>query len=218
MNKNSDNQLEDASNSTKENFEHQLKNDQISEKNISALLEIYNQKKSKREFEFLFKQFWAKTKFQQHASQINSWWRYAAIFVALLGLNLTILYFYRPIQKHPTQQTYSTPKTSISKTVMSDGSVIWLNSDSELKIIEDRNQITAVLKGEAFFNIVHNENRTFIVEAGKIKIKDLGTKFNIKAYENQQIVEAYLKEGDLDILDATNNMLSNLDPGGEVLF
>ncbi len=192
----------------------QLRDSSIAEKNVFSILNIFSIKKTESEKDHLFNQFWEKTNRKQNRTlKLNSWLKYAAIFIVLIGLNITVIYYFAPTENTNNTYSYSTQKGSISAITLSDGSKVWLNSGSELSISETKNQTVAVLKGEAFFDVIHNEAREFIVEARNIKIKDLGTTFNIKAYEGQHSIETFLMEGDLSVLDANNKLLSNLDPG-----
>ncbi|MGV8094783.1 MAG: hypothetical protein AB2L24_23260 [Mangrovibacterium sp.] len=47
----------------------------------------------------------------------------------------------------------------------------------------------------------HDPDREFIVDLGKIKVKDLGTKFNVSAYPEDQFYRTTLVEGDVTILN-----------------
>jgi ferric-dicitrate binding protein FerR (iron transport regulator) len=51
------------------------------------------------------------------------------------------------------------------------------------------------LTGEAYFEVVKDEHRTFIVSTPLLDIKVLGTKFNLKAFEGEDKVQATLYEG-----------------------
>ena len=70
-----------------------------------------------------------------------------------------------------------------------DGSQIALNTNSQITYPEQfsENERRVILEGEAFFNVEHNPEQPFIIEAGDAFIKVLGTSFNIKAYENSEL-------------------------------
>jgi ferric-dicitrate binding protein FerR (iron transport regulator) len=51
------------------------------------------------------------------------------------------------------------------------------------------------LKGEAYFNIHHEDDKNFIIEASGVLIKDIGTSFNVKAYPGDSTVEVVVEEG-----------------------
>lgn len=64
---------------------------------------------------------------------------------------------------------------------LTDGSTLILNTNTEVeaKIDEEVRRVT-LKKGEAFFDVSHDENRPFIVDAGDQHITVLGTKFSVK--------------------------------------
>src|SRR5690606_17246275 len=55
------------------------------------------------------------------------------------------------------------------------------------------------LEGEAYFEIVHDENRPFVIHTPLMEIRDLGTTFNVKAYPNDAKAEATLIEGIIEV-------------------
>lgn len=83
-----------------------------------------------------------------------------------------------------------------------DGSKLVLNADSELtypKAFNDSiREVTLV--GEAFFDIKRNVNKPFIVNTNSIKIRVLGTSFNVKSYSKDKKVETTLVTGKVEVL------------------
>ncbi len=73
------------------------------------------------------------------------------------------------------------------KMQLSDGTIVWLNADSEITFpnrFEEENRIVSV-KGELFFEVAENKKHPFIVETKKGNVRVLGTAFNICCYENE---------------------------------
>ena len=69
-----------------------------------------------------------------------------------------------------------------------DGSTVLLNSDSKLvypKLFGDTRTVT--LEGEAFFMVSRDEQKPFIIKSGALTTTVLGTSFNIKAFQNENI-------------------------------
>ena len=86
-----------------------------------------------------------------------------------------------------------------SRTVvqLSDGSVVHLNYGSKIKYPhffsgDTRN---VVLTGEGFFKVAHNPEKPFIVKAGNLNIKAVGTTFNVLAYPDDDVIETTLVNG-----------------------
>ena len=87
------------------------------------------------------------------------------------------------------------------KFTLPDGSTVWLNAGSKLdysKIGESGNR-EIYLSGEAFFDVVKNPKRPFIIHTSSIDVKVLGTKFNVKAYPDDKTVETSLVQGSVEV-------------------
>ena len=78
---------------------------------------------------------------------------------------------------------------------------MWLFAESELYFpTRFRGQIREVrLKGEAFFDVKHDERHPFVVQTGTVDVKVLGTSFNVKAYPGTGEVETSLVEGRVSV-------------------
>ena len=107
--------------------------------------------------------------------------------------------------------TIRIPRGGEYNLVLSDGTRIWLNSESELTFPAKfkGNQRKIFLKGEAYLEVAKNEKLPFIIEAEGTQVEVLGTSFNVKAYEN---IETTLVEGKVCI--RTNSLTKAiLNPG-----
>lgn len=100
-----------------------------------------------------------------------------------------------------------------------DGTTGWLNSSSRIRynsdFVKDR-QVT--LNGEAFFNVFKDKRSPFIVTAKDIKVKVLGTRFNISSYDNERNVEVVLEEGSLVFTDTKKNKSYTMKPNELVKY
>jgi ferric-dicitrate binding protein FerR (iron transport regulator) len=78
-----------------------------------------------------------------------------------------------------------------------DGSDVFLNKKTELTYAFDKKKKNHVvkLKGEAYFNIQHDDEKTFIIDAAGVFIRDIGTSFNVKAYPDSNTVEVVVEHG-----------------------
>jgi len=83
-----------------------------------------------------------------------------------------------------------------------DGSIVWLNAGSRL--VYDKNFNTELrevtLTGEAYFDVVKNASKPFIIHAGKMDIKVIGTLFNVRSYPGENITEASLIRGSIEVM------------------
>ncbi len=91
-------------------------------------------------------------------------------------------------------QTYATAVGGYRVLTLPDGSAVELNTDTAVRVADDRSQRTVWLdKGEAFFRIKHDAARPFVVIAGDHAVTDLGTQFTVRRISSR--VEVALLEG-----------------------
>jgi ferric-dicitrate binding protein FerR (iron transport regulator) len=83
-----------------------------------------------------------------------------------------------------------------------DGTQVWLNSNTRLTYGNDFNSShrEVSLEGEAYFDVVHNAGKPFIIHTQKMDIKVLGTAFNVRAYKGEKIAEATLLRGSIEVI------------------
>jgi len=90
-----------------------------------------------------------------------------------------------------------------------DGSSVTLNTESVLKYPKNFGKTSRELelKGEAFFDVAGNPLKPFIVKAGAIRVKVLGTSFNVEAVAEKNIVEVIVVKGKVGIYGKSGNEL-----------
>lgn len=84
---------------------------------------------------------------------------------------------------------------------LADGTEVKLNSNSKITYPHCFKGAERMvhLEGEAFFKVRHDSKRPFVVDAGSVLTKDLGTSFNIKAYQGSDC-KVTLVEGKVEVL------------------
>ncbi len=107
-----------------------------------------------------------------------------------------------------------TPKGGEYNLTLSDGTRIWLNSDSKLKYPTrfTGKQRIVELEGEAYFDVSKDMNSPFIVKINDIHIKVLGTSFNVNAYSDANEVVTTLVEGKVEVADILREQKETLLP------
>lgn len=94
--------------------------------------------------------------------------------------------------------TYSTRVGEQRLVVLSDGSRVRLNTDSEMRIRFQRQERRVVLaRGEAFFEAAHDAARPFIVEADGARVRAIGTRFDVR--RDGTTVQVALIEGRVQV-------------------
>ncbi|MBT3384736.1 MAG: DUF4974 domain-containing protein [Prolixibacteraceae bacterium] len=88
-----------------------------------------------------------------------------------------------------------------SELLLADGTIVWLNAGSRLAFPSKFTKKTreVYLEGEACFKVVSDENQPFIVKAGQLEIKVLGTLFDISAYSSDENIETILINGSVAV-------------------
>ena len=137
-----------------------------------------------------------------------SFMRIAASFLLLIGIGGMITYF---INSDPSGEKIYTAQAPDEKVRLSDGTKVIMASGSSVSMDQDygkKNRLVH-LKGSAYFTVKHDEQKPFIIDAGDLFIKDLGTKFNVAAtYDtihvrvDEGIVSMYERAGKETILHA----------------
>ncbi|MBW6536582.1 MAG: FecR family protein [Mariniphaga sp.] len=130
------------------------------------------------------------------------WLKVAAVFVLVFISGGIAHYFLsqKPeTTEYPLQVEYFAPLGSRSFIKMPDGSKIWLNAGTTLTYKNNfgTDNREVYLTGEAFFEIEKNPLFPFIVQTSDISITALGTKFNVKAYDEEKTIETMLVEGSI---------------------
>jgi transmembrane sensor len=109
-------------------------------------------------------------------------WRWAASIVTALGLGWMSYKTLNTTEKI-VSQTIETKQDTLRQ-LLPDGTVVFLNHRSKITLDKQFDQETRsiALTGEAFFEVAHDKNRPFIIDANGSQIKVLGTSFGVNAY------------------------------------
>ncbi|WP_259065155.1 FecR family protein [Mucilaginibacter sp. X4EP1] len=149
-------------------------------------------------------------------------------FIAQQGENTILktkegLITYSPADKHGDEATPGAlnkiivPAGGQYQVALPDGTNVWLNSLSTLEypVLFSANDRRVRLSGEAYFEVMKNKNKPFIVDVnGRMNVRVLGTHFNIMAYQDEDKISTTLLEGAVKIEDNVNPAGNkNLFPG-----
>ncbi len=188
----------------------------ISYKNLYAVSNIDQTKHSDIQKDS-FNRFWSKANSAKGFRIFEFWYRYAAIFVVALLLGFMMQYLIpkqQQIQGFARQIEYTSEKGSVSTIHLEDGSSIWLSSASKLIIRNNPDgEMIAKLNGEAYFDLVPDPARKLTVDLGGLKVRDIGTKFNIRAYSSESGIYTSLVDGKVDLYNLENKAVLSMKPG-----
>jgi len=112
-----------------------------------------------------------------------------------------------PAPENEFAQVYI-PKGQKGQITLSDGTHVWLNSNSTLRYPAGfgNDSRKVVLDGEAYLEVAKDPARPFFLETFNLTLKVLGTSFNIKSYSTDNTVETTLIEGSLEILSGKSRI------------
>lgn len=96
-------------------------------------------------------------------------------------------------------QRYRTRKGEIRQIALADGTVITMNTDSELSVaLTDARRDVRLIQGEALFSVAHDRRRPFYVSAGQTSIRVVGTSFSVTRI-NGMPVRVLVREGIVEV-------------------
>jgi len=132
-----------------------------------------------------------------------SLYKYAALIV--LSIFLGSLAYYLGFQNRGAvfhQELVTAQRQVLQSYALPDGSTVTLNSNSKLtfprKFKGDRREVS--IEGEAFFDVVPNPEKPFIIHAGNAQVKVLGTSFSVSAYPGNDRVEVIVETGKVEVI------------------
>lgn len=97
-------------------------------------------------------------------------------------------------------QSIVAPMGNVQRTALRDGSAVTLNSSAEIEVaFQDSVRQVSLLTGEVNFDVAKDAARPFIVDAGPIKIRVLGTSFLVRMTE-PDTVSVTVREGRVEVL------------------
>ena len=155
---------------------------------------------------------------------ISRWIQIAAavviLFVSAVALfNLDVQYSNKNEIAVNTIEKLSQPGQKITS-VLPDGSLVKMNADTRITIPEffTQNKREVTLIGEAYFEVVKDPARPFIIHVDGFTVEVLGTSFNVKAYENNGYRGVAVKSGKVAVTNLKKKQVINLTKNEMVLL
>lgn len=133
-------------------------------------------------------------------------WRPVTLTAGIVLIALSTLWW---IGRTPGLEVYRTEVGGLSRVVLSDGSAVTLNTDTELRVrlLPERREV-ALIRGEAQFTVAHDAKRPFEVVAGGRIVRAVGTAFDVRL-DPDQALQVIVTEGRVALQSA-----SETDAGG----
>lgn len=109
--------------------------------------------------------------------------------------------------------TLNVPKGGFYPIELSDGTKVWLNSETSLRypVRFTERERRVYLRGEAYFEVAYDNRYPFVVNVGGMEVKVLGTRFNVNCYDRDTI-RTTLVDGSVCIKDVFSDRETLLCP------
>jgi len=153
----------------------------------------------------------------QHAGNLQvvkpktnyNWLKAVAVLVLIAGVS----WFYVSTQSVEGLKSITTQ--FVKSDTLSDGSIVTLNKNSVLeypsKFLDKQRQVS-LAQGEAFFNVMPDRKKPFLIKSGKMQIMVVGTSFNVKIKEG--FVEVIVESGKVQVSSGKGSIF--LLPGEKI--
>ena len=139
--------------------------------------------------------------------------KYAALLVAAtiaLLVGVPLMLFYTGIVAPETTTALASNEIIGKAYQLADSSEVVMNKNSVVTYSSKygKRERRVNLKGEAFFAVKHLADKPFVVEADGTLIEDIGTAFNVKAYDSTKTVEVYVETGSVRFYTSATNSIT----------
>lgn len=136
----------------------------------------------------------------------------AILFIPLLVASLLFYFQNNSFRNIKSYSEIHSPYGTRTIFYLPDGSTGWLNGGSSLKFpTQFGGKVRDVkLTGEAYFNVISNQKKPFVVSTENIDVKVFGTSFNVMAYADEQITEVTLESGQIEVFKKTNIIIKSI--------
>ena len=142
--------------------------------------------------------------------------KYAAILLILFGIGSVAMLSYEKIfNSNELVSEHNFHQMENKKVTFPDGSTAHLKSNTLVNYPNTFQKSARLIniKGEAFFDVESNPSKPFIIKAEKARIEVLGTSFNVRTKDNDN-VEVYVKSGKVKLSQVNNeNNSLIIEPG-----
>lgn len=145
-----------------------------------------------------------------------NWARIAAVILPLI-LAAAVFYYLNVLAKDQMVEIY-VPYGAKKQLTLPDGSMVSLNSGTTFSYPKEfSNEMRAVkLTGEAYFKVTRDTSKPFIVETNHLRVRVLGTQFNVKAYADDSRTVATLTRGKIEVITTTKSCI--LKPNQQLTY
>lgn len=154
---------------------------------------------------------------------VRHYLKYAAILIAALLIGFSVSEVRFRLSSNQTAELFNefyAPEGQISEFKLADGTRVWLNSGTRIKVPVSFNakHRMVYMEGEAFFQVTKDPKHPFFVQSNELSIRVMGTSFNVSAYQTDVNSEVTLINGQVGIKERNGQRLAMLKPGQQLVY
>jgi len=135
--------------------------------------------------------------------KINGWHRRGMLLAGGVAASVAVVAGLARLRRTESGKTLSTQIGQLRELVLPDGSIVSLNTNSEIAVrytAEARN--IDLMRGEALFDVAKNKGRPFTVSAGDTHVRAVGTSFTVSRLPERP-VQVLVREGVVELRHAS---------------
>lgn len=158
---------------------------------------------------------------RQRGGKLTVFSKVAAILLTAGVLSLAGYYIsggLEPVESPVVMVERSNPVGQISEITLPDGSTVWLSAASSIEYPDQFSTGERIINlyGEAFFDVLPDSGRPFVVNSGPVSTSVLGTSFNVRAYNDDPDLEVTLATGKVEVAVSGSDRKQILEPNQKV--
>lgn len=139
------------------------------------------------------------------STYLTIFYRIAASLLIVLGGYLLYQFVLSPDAYH---KTILADNGLVRMVSLADGSTVWVNSGSSVTYSE-RNPRSITLDGEAFFQVAPDAEAPFVVAAGGVETRVLGTEFNVAGQKEKVTIDVLSGIVEVNAFERTAEVVAN---------
>lgn len=158
---------------------------------------------------------------ERKAGVVRRLYRWTAVAAVVAVLSVTGFFIARNYSPDEKYLSYSNTEQVVKSILLEDGSEVCLQPGALLKYSSgsrDKDVRSVILEGEAYFDVAEDKSRPFIVNAGSVLVKVLGTAFNVKASPSSAFTEVILERGAVRLMTPDGVNMISLSPNQKAVY
>lgn len=197
-------------------YDESLKRELISLKRLQSYSQLIPQPSDRQDGKKSFALFSKKYLNLNKRSLFINVLRYAALAAIIIGLSIFSYYNINTSNKEIVAIFNSSE--DVQEIKLKDGTAVWLNTNSSMEhpFKFSKKERRVYVTGEAYFDVVEDNRKPFVVVLDEFKIKVLGTQFGVKSNPEQYNSYVTLVEGSVEV--RINDNIYDLTPGHQLEF